>query len=517
MRDPAAAAKLLAQLRGADPLTALRELTAWIGEVKAIPGSDEAIRSEILSLIEETSYPHLSALLVQYFAKSADSQVVRDSAWHLLSNYLGALAGALCESAGLLLKGAATNPTLRPAAASAAARALHACRLLLKFHLARYLGAPADLWPMAYAVHREAEAADCAGLPVRMHAAQKTTTTVTQELLGLLMLQTCSPEMMTPGQIEVADWVIEQLGGEFTLRPRGAADNPFCFDPAGVDPPRRAAGQPPDADAGLRYFGAGMGYDDLGRIYRQMATTNSVEIGTHGKELAAHVQLSAVQHLVAFWGEKPPYLAAARSPASGTLRVTHGYAQSWQHLSSARAAKVELTLAEDGDVPAQAPEAWTLHDGAGNELGVEVPQRPGDVVRCGDVVDVSAGDSGEWWLGLIRSLHAESVHGLRANIYVLSRSPQALSLRPVVVKNEENAFSENSARQFAFNNIRAIVLSDGSASSQPPNLLLPPDSWKEGRVFESTVDGVARNLRVLRLLRRGDDYVRATFEWVAPD
>lgn len=116
MRDPAAAAKLLAQLRGADPLTALKELTAWIGEVKAIPGGDETTRSEFLSLIEEASYPHLSALLVQYFAKTADSQAVRDSAWHLLSSYLGALTGALCESAGLLLKDAATNPSLRPAA-----------------------------------------------------------------------------------------------------------------------------------------------------------------------------------------------------------------------------------------------------------------------------------------------------------------------------------------------------------------------------------------------------------------
>jgi hypothetical protein len=52
--------------------------------------------------------------------------------------------------------------------------------------------------------HGDAEA-DCAAKPVRMHAAQKAPTTVTQELLRLLMLQSSSPEMMAPEQIEVAD------------------------------------------------------------------------------------------------------------------------------------------------------------------------------------------------------------------------------------------------------------------------------------------------------------------------
>ncbi len=514
MRNPAAAAKLLAEMRGADPLTALNDLTAWLDEIKAIRDLDETIRSEILALIQEASDPHLAALLAPFFAKPADEKKEgRESTWYPINKYLAALSGALCASAALLLKEAATNPSLQPPAAAAAARGLHACRLLAKVCLVRYLGAPPDLWRMAYAVHREAEAADCAGMPVRMHPAQKTTTTVTQELLRLLMLQSCSPEMMAPGQIEVADWVIEQLGGDFTLRPRGVADNPFCFDPAGEAPPRRAAAQPPDPDAGIRYFGPGMGYDALGRIYKQVGTTSSVEIKTFGKAIAPHLQLSAVQHLLAFWGEESPYTPPARAPATGTVRVVHGYAQTWQHLSRARTTTSELTLAEDGDVPAQAPETWTLQDTGGNELGVEIPQRSGDWARCGDVVCVSTGGNDEWWLGLIRSMHAEPGHGLHANIFIVSRDPQAMQLRTVIAKGEEDGITEETARQFSFNNVRAIILSDGSATSRPPNMLLPPDSWKEGRVFEVKAEGTARYLRCTRLLRRGDDYVRATFDW----
>jgi hypothetical protein len=238
-----------------------------------------------------------------------------------------------------------------------------------------------------------------------------------------------------------------------------------------------------------------------------------VEIKTFGKAIAPHLQLSAVQHLLAFWGEASPYTPPARAPATGTVRVVHGYAHTWQHLSRARTTTSELTLAEDGDVPAEAPETWTLQDTGGNELGVEIPQRSGDWTRCGDVVGVSTGGNDEWWLGLIRSMHAEPGHGLHANIFIMSRNPQAVQLRTVIAEGEEDGITEETARQFSFNNVRAIILSDGSATSRPPNMLLPPDSWKEGRVFEVTLEGAARYLRCARLLRRGDDCVRATFDW----
>lgn len=515
MRNPAAAAKLLAELRGADPLTALKDLTAWVDAVKALPGTEEKIRSELLSLIEEASYPHLANLLAQYFAKPADKHTERESAWHPLSNFLMGLTGALCQSSAHLLKEAAANPSLQLPAAADAARALHACRLLLKFHLVRYLGAPHNLWHMAYTVHRFAEAAGCAGMPVRMHAVQKSATTVSHELVRMLMLQSSSPEMMTPGQIEVADWVSEELGENFTLRPPGLADGPFCFDPASDAPPHRAAGPQPGADAGLRYFGPGLAYDNLERIYRQLATTGRAEIGTFGKTLDPHQQLSAIQHLVGFWGPTPPYSPPQRSPATGKLQVTHGYSRTWQHLSHVQSATSELTLAEDGDVPDQAPESWTLEETGGNELAVAIPHRADDPVGCGDVVGISAGASDGWSVGAVRSLRAVPGHGQHANIFIMSRDPQALQLRPVIAKDEETAYTEQSARQFAFNSVRGMILSDGSTASQPPNMLIPPDSWREGRVFEATVDGAPRYLRVVRILRHGDDYLRVTFEWVA--
>jgi len=517
MRNPAAAAKLLAEMRGADPLTALNDLSAWLDAVKGIPSHDEGIRGEILSLIQEASRAHLSALLAQILAKPTGEQTTRESVWNTLINYLRGLAGALCASARALLKEAAANPSLHLAGAAGAARGLHACRMLAKVCLVHYVSVPPKLWRLAYAVHGDAEKADCAALPVRMQAAQKTSTTATQELLGLLMLQSSSPEMMAPAQIEVADRVIEQLGEGFTLRPRGVTDNPFRFDPTMESPPRRAPAQPPDPNSEIRYFGAGTGYDALEQLYKQLATTRTANIKAFGKDISPGVQISAIQHLLAFWGEACPYSPHARSPATGTLRVIHGYAQIWQQLSGARSAKTELMLAEDGDGAPQAPETWTLQDGGGNELGVEIPQSSG-WARCGDVVGVSMHGVDECWLGVIRSMHAEWGRSLHADIAILSRDSQAVQLRVVSAEGEENVFSEETARQFDFNRVRAIILSDRSdspAATQSPNLLVPPESWREGRVYEATAGGAARYLRSVQLRQRGDDYVRATFEWVA--
>src|SRR5712691_8608592 len=212
MRNPAAAAKLLAEMREADPLTALNDLSAWLDAVKDIPSHDEGIRGDILSLIQEASGAHLSALLTQILAKPTGKHTAHESIWNALINYLRQLTGALCASARVVLKEAAANPSLHLPGAAGAARGLHACRMLAKVCLVHYVSVPPKLWRLAYAVHGDAEKADCAATPVRMQSTQKTQTSATQELLGLLMLQASSPEMMAPVEIAVGGRVFGPLG-----------------------------------------------------------------------------------------------------------------------------------------------------------------------------------------------------------------------------------------------------------------------------------------------------------------
>ena len=510
MRNPAAAARLLAELRSADSVAALADLGAWLRELAHLTDRDDAVHAEILALVQEAGDPHAARLMAGYTVRPDRKQAARP-AWQPVDTYLTNSLQVLNESAASLLERAASDASHRPAAAAAAARTLHACRMLAKACLLRYARVPADAWRTAYAVHRLAESSGCSILPVRLHAGHRTTTTANQELLRLLMLQCSAPEMVPPAQIEVADWVTEQLGGDFTLRPPGTTDNPFCFDGSGEAPPQRSA----QADPALRYFGPGMAYEALQRMYGQASAAG----GGDAKDKAAEdkgrdVRLSALQHLLAFWGEKAPYTPPERTEAAGEVRVIHGYSQAWQQLSSAGKNLSELTLAEDGDVPLEAPEKWTLLDKGGSELGLHIPQPSSDCVRCGDVVALAT-DFGEgWWLGLVRSMRAPTTGaGMDATVHVISQHPQALQARTVVEEAEERGVTEHAARQFSYAMERVIVVSDGSTTSQPANVLLPPASWRAGGKLEVAISGVQRHLRCVRMLRRGEDYVRATFDW----
>ena len=466
MRDPAAAKKLLAEMCAADPLIALNDMRGWLEALAASAAPDERARVEILALAQDAGQHHADVLLAQFFSRPAQAPRGREANWIALVDYLKALSQAL---------GAAVQGPLAPAAA---ARALNATRMLAKAHLLRYLDVPAGAWRLAYSVHAQAEKLGCAQTQVR---AQHAPSSATQELLRLLMLQASAPEMLSPAEIEVADRVVEQVGAEFTLRPPRVLDNVFCFDPAGERAPIRTESRPPELASDARCFGAGAGLEALQRLFKQLAPGR--EERPFGKDIAPHAQISALQHLLGFWSPKRPYKEPERAPADGALRVVHGYAQVWQQLSRAGAGAFELALVEDGGGAPQAPDTWQLRSSGGNELSADAPGGALEWVRCGELVAVSTPDPADvWWPAIVRSVHAGPDHSLHVTLYVLSRAPQAVQLQARIESGEEAVYTGEAARQFDFNSVRAIIVSDGAPGSQAANMLLAPECWKVGRV-----------------------------------
>ena len=310
--DPAAPQKgaparrdLPPELSPAGPVTALVELSARL-DAAGSAGADPKARSAALAAIQDASSAPVATLLTQYLVNAAGTHAAREAAWKSLVSFQQRLTQALCISAGAELT------------AASAVRALSACRTLAKLHLVHKATVPGRLWHVAYALHAAAEKAGFAATPVHAQSDHRTMTTVEQELLRLLMLHVCAPDTLASVEIELADRIVEQLGAEFTLRQPGVADNPFCFEPGGESGPRRAKDGQPAASA--RYFGPGMAYESLQRF---------------GKDIAPGAQLNAVQHLLAAWcadGETVP----THEPATGTVRVLHGYGEVWRELSRTR-------------------------------------------------------------------------------------------------------------------------------------------------------------------------------------
>jgi hypothetical protein len=478
-----------------DASTALSDLA---GRLETAGAAEPKARNEALARIQDEGEPHVAALLGRCLGGAGSSLAAREAAWKSLADYQTRLARALCTAAGADLT------------AQAAARSLVAVRSLVKIYLVHYESVPGRVWRVAYAIHAAAERARCATTPVHARADRRAVTTAEHELLRLLMLRVGAPDMIPPAQIEVADRVVEQLGPEFTLRQPGVADNPFCYEPDSDCPPRRAKDRPPSATA--RYFGPGMGYDSLERIARQLGATQRGEFHAFGKDIPARAQLGGVHHLLAFWRADSPYARPAHEPATGTLEVVHDYDPVCQYLSLAGGGGLSLTEY----APTVPPETWTLGGSGGGELGAEVPRASRVWTRCGCVVGYTRDGGAERAIGLIRRMHAHPDGSLHVDIAVLSASPRATALREVLEKGEDSVFTNASSRQFAARTVNAVILADGSDGRQPANLLLPADHWKEGRVYETASDTPPRYLRVLKAVRHGEDFVRATFEWVKP-
>jgi len=508
---------LLPDLRAADPVTALNELRAWLEPAGAAALADLKARGELLAQVQDAGAAHVAVLLAQYLASAPGKQVTREAAWKSLIQYQARLTHALGQCAKALLGAAYEDASLLAPAEAATARALHGCRALVKICLVHYASVPGSVWSLAYALHARAEEIGSAASPVKAEADQRKGTTVEQEFLRLLMLQVSAPDMMAPEQIEVADRVLEQIGDGLTLRAPGVADNPFCFDAQGDLPPLRASGAQAGPGSATRYFGSGMGFDALERIHKQMSVARIEDIKVFGNDISPLAQLSTIQHLLSFWRAKSPYAPQARSPATGSLHLVYRYAQVWKNLSDAQLGARELALADESDSAPVVSESWTLREAGGSEFGAELAQPGSGATKCGDIVGMTLDGANECWVGVIRRVQCEPGGSLHADIAVLSRKPQALSLREVLKKGEDSVVSEAASRQFAFSSVRAVILADGTDGAQPANLLLPAESWSEGRIYETT-DTPARYLRGLKAIRLGDDYVRATFKWVsAPD
>lgn len=513
MRNPASASALLAELRQSDPVKALDEMSAWLRSVGEMPDFDERARNDVLGLIQEAGTAHVAALLRQYLANATDKPVVRESKWKAVFDYATSLVEALCASAERLLGG--PKPDSPAPSATAAVRALRACRLLAKACLIHYADAPPSLWRHAYGVHARADAAGCAGTAVHPYRSQRIPTTATEELLRLLMLHVIAPEALASEQIEIADRVTDQLGNEFTLRPRGLADGPFWFDCDGDRGPQRATTAPGTATA--RYFGPGAGLDALARLRRQMSSTGGTGAEALGKDIPLHAQVAAVEHLLIHWGPSAPAAAPAHSPAKGEMRLLHGFARVCKELTdsdpTASAAR-GLALVSDEDVHLDSPEPWVIRDAGGSEIGAEMQQPGPSWVRSGMLVGLALAGRNEWWLGVIRRTHADLARGPHVDIALISRKPVPLSLRPRAAGTSEEADWDVSAGTFAFVDINAILLPEASEATGTPNLLLPPEGWKAGRVYEATIDKKLRTLRLVRVLQRGEDFVRAAYEWL---
>ena len=167
-------------------------------------------------------------------------------------------------------------------------RAVRAFAGQLKWQYMHYEPEDADAWKALGGICKLAEQKKIHGETVKLYSNVPQTSSAEREFVKLLMLTSVSPNCMTPGEIELAEWIIAHLSSSFLLSETHQPQVSYNYiDLAAGEPPKRLV-QVPASSPSLRFFAAGPAAAKLDALIKiadggALASDLQLEIGrAHG-------------------------------------------------------------------------------------------------------------------------------------------------------------------------------------------------------------------------------------------
>ncbi len=146
-----------------------------------------------------------------------------------------------------------------------------------------------------------------------------------------------------------------------------------------------------------------------------------------------------------------------------------------------------------------AVESWGVID---EMLGAWRLQRPATASRgvsIGKVVAMRVGDTGPFFLGMLRALVQETDGRIIATVTLFPGKPEAVAVRAADARNRANAkWSE------------AFRLPELAKIKVPMTFVVPGGLAQRGRGIDIWTDGAAKESTVYEILERGGDFDRIT-------
>jgi cyclic-di-GMP-binding protein len=150
----------------------------------------------------------------------------------------------------------------------------------------------------------------------------------------------------------------------------------------------------------------------------------------------------------------------------------------------------------------QAVEDWGMLDQSSGGLRLVRPlKQAGGRLGIGQLVAVQPAGSNGMLLAMVRWAQVVDEH-LAAGIALMPGKPQAVAVRSTGVMASNEAYRP------------AFLLPALAALGQPACAVLPPGSFKPGRIMEAWTPSAAWRIRLKEILERGADFDRASFEEV---
>ena len=420
LANPREADAIFAELRAADSVKALEEISDWLLSVVGAESLKPERRCEVIRMLDESAQPHRIKLARDPGAGGRQVRPQEAKLWSISHDLWMHAAAAYDDLIGRIEQKEKGGDALRKEIALIAVRALRAGGLRLKLLYIRYAPVPGEIWQSLARAYRLAEARGVQHARLAAYPGIPGETSPEEEFLRALLLAASAPDALTPPRLEIAERLIAAMASRFRVTLQPNPDSTYWFDLANPRQPLRLASPPANLSPGLRFFATAAGHADveglLAKLERSNELPRGVDLGAHADPLVVG---EVLRHLQLNWAPQPPVRRSERRRLQGQISVAHGLESI---VGLLRPADLDLDFGTPLDF-----ETWTVDNLSNGGFGATVPQVSGDWLRIGALLAIRPQvDGATWEVAIVRRFSRDdgAPRGqANAGMQVLSRQP----------------------------------------------------------------------------------------------
>jgi hypothetical protein len=464
MADRKEATRILGELPAQD-LKALDELAHWYDSLSTAAGFKPEERAQRFAMVDEAAQPRLRKLSKDYLAsvRSAKGSRAQEALlWTRVHEYW--------RQAGLGFTRAIDEKKPQPAMVLGALRAF---AQQLKWQQLRYGPVDPALWGQ---INRSFALAEARGI-----AEAKA------EYLKAAMFSAASPDTRPAAELELAERIIGELAGAFTISNAPSPELPYAVDLAQPAAPTRASRAKPGA--GARYFGAGSALGTLQNMSERLLAKREIPAELKPQPEDDHdTVLGVLRHLAMYWAPAAPERKHKRHHVQSKLTVAHGFDGVIEALGGDPDDSLNFGARVVGD-------EWAVDNVSAGGFGALAPQAKSEWVKVGALVAAQPDGGTNWLVGTVRRVARVSKDELRVGVETLSRTPAPAR------------FALSSLQQ-----VQGVLLPPIGPSAGDAAIALRAGVYTRGENLEGIVGGERRIYMAQGVAERGDDYEIVKFK-----
>ncbi|MDX8386228.1 MAG: hypothetical protein R8M11_06910 [Gallionella sp.] len=522
------ARKLLVELPYEDAYTSLDEITSWLTSIKDTPNFRPDEHLTIIMLLDETGQKFYDELMHLYLGETHLQSFEDIHLWHGLHNFVKELSKAYEVCLDEYQQAESKSSFVTSNLFVICVRLMRAIAEQMKIEMMHYVDIEQVSWKRLF---------DCYNFSLK-HGVSKSLAfayprenlhiSPERELLRALILSISSPASMAEDQIEVCSRIITRMVNSFDFSDSHNPDCLYYIDLSKPGAPGRVESGVPSSP-GICYFGTAKAAAELTDLIYQHEKKSAAQERRFGIHFTPAGKLTALKHLQIYWGNDHPHRHQERRTIHSAVEIAHGFdtiSKLVTHMGIDNAQNISaedvVMLKERSGISLAAiknnvdftPEKWPVSDVSIEGIGGVLPKNVGSWAKIGDLCGIKAEKSAVWWVGTIRSLHADEKNVSHFGIEMLAKKPLSVWLHTLDKSTEKVSGWTSNSGAFGHGYTSVILLPDHNNSYANATILMGSGGFVQDGMFELLRGEKTRNIKLTDLLAKGEDYEQVGFQWL---